>query len=190
MKIAFSGTQCVGKTTTLNLIKSTFKEDGTSDEFPMLNHHTFGGSKTHELLGLGLNLNKEANDLSQTILLANYLKDVVTPNLISDRCILDNLVYTWYQWYYGNCTTDLYELTSNLCYEYIEKYDYVFYFPPEIPIIGNGIRDEDESYRSKLHNKFIWYINELKDTSNVYTIAGHPNDKVKQIKEILDNGKS
>jgi len=183
MKIAVSGTQCTGKTSTINLIKQSFINNNKSEDFPILDHHKFSGSKTHEILDLGLKLNDSADDISQTIMLSNYLKDTIELNLISDRCILDNCVYTAHQYQIGKCSESLFKLTTELYYKLVSKYDYIFYFPPEINIISNGIRSVDHSYRNEIHLKFLDFMDER---DNIHIIPGTPTEKYKTIKRILN----
>lgn len=184
MKIAFSGTQCVGKTTTLDLIKRTFK-NGESDNFPILKNHKFGMSNTKiSTPDYNLPLSEQSTDISQTLILSNFIKDSFTNNLISDRCILDNMVYTELQFNENKCSSELYNLTKKLYNELINNYDFIFYFPPEIDIIDNGIRSVNEKYRNKLHKIFLRYIDGL---NNCFIITGEPKLKVKKISNIVSN---
>lgn len=181
MKVAFSGTQCVGKTTTINLIRNSMIKSQNNNDFSYLKDHRFGESKTHPLLKLGLNLNDGADDLAQTIILSNYLQDVVEENYISDRCLLDVLVYTEYQYNHSKCSSELYNLTLRFFNKYIDNYDFIFYLPPEIPIIENGIRSMDGVYRDELHTIFLKYINR----DNIFVVNGKPTYKKYTIDKII-----
>jgi thymidylate kinase len=183
MKIAVSGTQCVGKTTTLELIKKTFNKSGESKQFPLLKGHKIGGSNT-DVSSYKLPSSEESNNLTQTIILSNFIKDSFIENLISDRCILDNMVYTELQYLENKCSESLYNLTKEIYNELIHKYDLIFYFPPEIDIIDNGIRSLSPHYRNKLHKIFLGYIDSL---NNVYIINGEPELKLLKIRNIISN---
>lgn len=183
MKIAVSGTQCVGKTTTLNLIKKSYL--GKSTDFSLLKEHKIGGSNTQEVLKYNeLGLSEQSSDSAQLIILSNFIKDAYTNNLISDRCILDYIVYTELLYKDSKCSFELYNLSKKIYNELISKYDLIFYFPPEIDIIDNGIRSVNEQYRNKLHKTFLLYIEEL---DNVHIIRGNPEFKYIQISNLINN---
>lgn len=175
VKIAFSGTQCVGKTTIVNLLKLNI------DAFSKLQHHYFTPSITHELVDMNLPINKGAGDISQILILSNAIRNACNENVISDRCILDVYVYTKYNTG-KSVSNDLYNVTYDIYKRLVNSYDVIFYLPPEIDIIDNGIRSVDAEFREELHALFIQECNKL---TNIVHLPGNIDEKFDRIKEVL-----
>lgn len=181
MKIAFSGTQCVGKTTFLEIIKKEL-ESNKSLLSNILKDYTIGKSGTHNVINQGLPSSELSNDITQLLILSNYVYDLNKINHISDRCILDNLIYTEYQHTKGKCSEELLKLTTKLVDKYINRYNYIFLLPPEVPVINNGIRSIDEVYRTTIH---VLFLNKIKKFNNIYLLPGNFEEKLNLFTNII-----
>jgi nicotinamide riboside kinase len=152
MRISISGSQCSGKTTTLNVLKE--------DEF-------FSGyefdleSKTREVEKYNLGHSREANDYTQTIIFSNMIKNSLSiknkNQCLTDRCILDNLVYSKYLVDKNLISKDLFNVISKSTDDLILNFDVVFVLEPTIKLISNDYRDIDENYRQDIARIFSYY---------------------------------
>ena len=99
MLIGFTGAQCTGKTTLLNLLKedlcgNKFKKasDGVyRDEW------NFVPEVTRKVMREGLSINEDGDNLTQLFILKEHLQNHVVASSekwILDRCILDGYVFT------------------------------------------------------------------------------------------------
>jgi nicotinamide riboside kinase len=153
MKIALSGTQCVGKTTVLNQI----------ERLPFFDTYAFyKGSKTQEIKDYGLSHSEDANEYTQIIILSNMIKDAHLNeylNSVTDRCILDNLVYSKYLFDRKKISEELFKVIYNSCLDLIKKYDFIFVLQPNIKLVSNNYRSLDEQYRLDINEIFNYYIN-------------------------------
>jgi nicotinamide riboside kinase len=155
MRISISGSQCTGKTTLLNALldKSLYTADIFNGYYFNLN------SKTREVADYNLGHSQEANEYTQIIILSNMIKDALldSPNMITDRCILDNLVYSRYLVQVGLISKELFSIIENTTDDLIKTYDYVFVLPTNIPLISDGYRDIDYNYRNDINEIFSYY---------------------------------
>ena len=85
MKIVFTGTQGVGKTTLLDILEKCF-----SYTEPI----RFVRNFTRDMVKKGLSINEAGTDETQLAIMQAH-KDIVTSNdnIIMDRCMLDGIVY-------------------------------------------------------------------------------------------------
>jgi nicotinamide riboside kinase len=192
MRISISGSQCSGKTTTLNVLKE--------DEF-------FSGyildleSKTREVEKYNLGHSREANDYTQTIIFSNMIKNALSikdkEKCLTDRCILDNLVYSKYLVDKKLISKDLFNVISKSTDDLILNFDIVFILEPTIKLVNNDYRDIDENYRQDIARIFSHYQKEYivknrdKKTGKVVTVTPTDlNERVEFIKKyIVENTK-
>lgn len=150
MKISLSGTQCVGKTTVINLLEKKLK-----------GFNFYKDSKTREVKDYDLPHSENANDYTQIITLSNMVKDASRKdnNFITDRCILDNLVYSKYLVDRDKISKDLFNVIYNSCLDLIKKYDFIFVLQPNIKLVDNNFRSLDKQYRLDINEIFNYYLN-------------------------------
>ena len=122
MRIGVSGTQCIGK--------STFLQDFLK-AWPM--YKTDTKKYTDYAKEKGLKLNKEGNEESQMFIL-NFLCDQIVgqskdTNLILDRTVLDNLVYTMWLNANDKVPNSFVKKTIDIVRETLPFYDIIFFFP-------------------------------------------------------------
>lgn len=117
-----------------------------------------------------------------------HFERIVTPEsnkCIYDRCILDAVAYAMVS-YEQNRSIDeyVYDYGLNLFYELMPKYDIVFYTTPEFDIIGDGVRNIDETYRLKVDEKYKalalrW--TQLNDNVKIVPLCGSVNQRIETI---------
>ena len=122
MRIAVSGAQCTGKTTFVKDFLKSWSMYKTKTE-----------KYTDKAKEQGLKLNKEGNEESQLFIL-NFLCDQIVntkkeDNLILDRSVLDNLIYTF--WLNGNnkVSDSFVKKSIDIVRETLVFYDVIFFCP-------------------------------------------------------------
>lgn len=143
MKIAFCGSQGVGKTSVAKAIQASVPG---SYVIP---------STARLALAAGYQVNRDADPLSQLITMIARINAENSINsmgrlLISDRTPIDSLAYTMYQidnmW--GSVNDFYLEQCKMLSYNHVRTYDALFYFPVyDWEVKGDGVRDTDPLYQ-------------------------------------------
>jgi len=172
MKIGLCGTMSVGKTTLVNALKET-------EQFK---NYMFRTERSKYLMEQGIPLNTDSTLKGQTVFLAERCAELIQPNIITDRTVLDVIAFTM------NAKSIPYqdkEIFENYAKEFIREYDYIFYISPiGLPIEDNGVRETDEHYRDIIDfsiNSLIRKYSYLMD--NVMEIKGSTDERIKQILE-------
>ena len=172
MKIGLCGTMSVGKTTLVNALKET-------EQFK---NYMFRTERSKYLMEQGIPLNTDSTLKGQTVFLAERCAELIQPNIITDRTVLDVIAFTM------NAKSIPYqdkEIFENYAKEFIREYDYIFYISPiGLPIEDNGVRETDEHYRDIIDfsiNSLIRKYSYLMD--DVMEIKGSTDERIKQILE-------
>ena len=175
MKIGFTGTVSVGKTTLVNALK----------EFPEFKDYKFATERSKYLRDLGIPLNTDSTLKGQTIFLAERCSELIHENIITDRTIIDVIAFT-------NCAKSV-ELSEKINFEnyasqFIEEYDWIFYVSPAgVPIEDNNVRTTDIEYRTLIDGTIKYlYSSYLDKIKNFGIISGSTEDRIKQIKSYLN----
>ena len=140
MKIGFTGTVSVGKTTLVNSLK----------ELPEFKDYFFATERSKYLRDLGIPLNTDSTLKGQTIFLAERCSELINENIITDRTVIDVMAFTM-------CaeSIDVYDKDGFEEYasRFIEEYDWIFYVSPAgVPIEDNNVRTTDAEYRDSIDN--------------------------------------
>jgi GTPase SAR1 family protein len=175
MRIGFTGTVSVGKTTLVNSLK----------ELPEFKHYNFATERSKYLRDLGIPLNTDSTLKGQTIFLAERCSELIHTNIITDRTIIDVMAFTLNA--QSISTIDKHEF-EQYASRFIEEYDWIFYVSPAgVEIEDNNVRTTDAVYRTQidqtikhLYSEHLWRI------KNFGIIAGSNEDRLKQIKSYLN----
>lgn len=189
MKIAFMGSQSVGKSTLIQEFIS---------KWPMYKVP----EKTYRDLiqEKKLKLNKKGTEESQRIIL-NALVDEVQgclssgeTNVVFDRCVIDNIAYSLWLNANGKVSDEFIRTSKTIAAETLKLYDIIFYLPihESIKLTPKKNRDKDETYRVEIDNilqalvttyeKSTGQFFPLNDCPAVITLDMHPNARCEQIK--------
>lgn len=155
MKIAVSGTHCMGKSTYVK----DFLKKWTNYTTPEKSYRDYIKEKN-------LPHSKEGTEESQKLILdalidqqQGYSK---SDNVIFDRCILDNLAYSSWLNLNGKVSDKFLDESRILIRETLKMFDVIFYFPiskfNQIELVNDELRDPDPEYRQEIDNIFNIFL--------------------------------
>ena len=175
MKIGFTGTMSVGKTTLVNALK----------EHPEFKDYSFKTERSKYLRDLGIPLNTDSSTKGQIIFLAERCSELYDENIITDRTLIDVMAFTAL----AKTIPLTFSYTFNdLCHDLISEYDYIFYISPDgVNIEDNGVRTTDPEYRESIDNEIKKIIKDKKGyIKNLVELKGSVEERVKKVKQVLN----
>lgn len=175
MRIGLSGAQSVGKTTLLSALRSE----------KIFNGFTICDEVTRRVASYGLPINEGGNSLTQKLIMHEHIVNVfMYDKMITDRTALDGLVYTEYLRINGKIKDDDYYHVRDIFQRVAPMYDYMFYIPPEFPIVDDGVRSTDNKFREEI--SYIFESKIKKYNLNVIRVTGSVRDRVTKVVEIIE----
>jgi predicted ATPase len=155
MRIAISGTQCLGKTTLINDIIEKYPQFSTTSS-----------TYRDQIKNYKLKCNKQADVQGQTIIMNKVVDELMlnheNTDIIFDRCVFDALIYTTWAGLNSD-ESDIDETVVKLQFDlarfYAHYYDKIIF----IPMLGDGtdpvmeednLRETDEGYRIEVNELF------------------------------------
>ena len=175
MKIGFCGTVSVGKTTLVNALKEL-------DEFK---GYMFRTERSKYLMEQGIPLNTDSTLKGQTIFLAERCAELIQPNIITDRTVIDVMAFTMNARSISHQDKEAFETYAS---EFIREYDYIFYISPYgIDIEDNGVRETDKNYRDLIDFTITTLIKRYSyKCSKIEKISGSTEERIQQILNITN----
>jgi nicotinamide riboside kinase len=179
MIISFTGAQSSGKSTLLQMCKA-------SDYF---NGWKFVPEVTRKIKDSGYPINEAGTDETQQLILAEHIKNHIQPiNSVLDRCILDGYVYTKYLYTQNKIDKETYKHAQFLLKQLLPRVEFIFYTDPNIPLIDDGVRSVNKSFRDDIITLFddaiIEHISLIK---NLVRLKGTPNERFASIIDKIFN---
>jgi nicotinamide riboside kinase len=172
MKIGFTGTMSVGKTT---LVKALA-------ELPEFKDYYIATERSKYLRDLGIPLNTDSTMPGQLIFLAERASEVLRENVLTDRTVWDVCAFTnqaqsipsWQKQSYIDTAMTL-----------KNEYDIIFYVSPDgVDIEDNGVRTIDKVYRKQIDTSIIKLLNDYHPLKLV-TLNGPTADRIKTVLDII-----
>ena len=184
MKVAIIGTHSVGKTTLIGALK----KEKEFENFLFLPEITIDVRKE------GFDVKEKTDNLTQLRIMAEdisracWLRKIIDTNVITDRCIFDTYIYTWY-FYHDKKQIDpwVFEFTRNLKNEFIEDYDFLIYVESEIDLVLDGVRSMSNEFRDKVAMLFEERMKHM--SKPVYRVKGTVKERVNMVKQIFKQHK-
>lgn len=175
MRIGFTGTVSVGKTT---LVKSL-------QEIPQFKDYTFATERSKYLRDLGIPLNTDSTIKGQMVFLAERASELICENIITDRTVLDVMAFTNLA---SSIRYDIKNEFEKLSSHLLPEYDYIFYISTEGTLIeDNGVRTINSEYRTNIDKEIQKLISIYKPRfKNFHTISGSNEERIKKIQQIIN----
>ena len=179
MVISFAGAQSTGKSTLLEAVTGNeiFKSYKFIPEVTRLVKKKYK-----------LDINEKGDGMTQLAILNAHLDNYLQNrdcNVVMDRCILDGLVYTTYQYHTGKVDPETMLYCEFLFKKLISKVDIIFYTEPDIPLVDDGERSNDITFRETIIKLFETAIEHYK--INVVRLKGTVEERLKVIYNTIDN---
>jgi nicotinamide riboside kinase len=177
MKIGFTGTISVGKTTLVNALK----------ELPEFADYHFATERSKYLRDLGIPLNTDSTLKGQLIFLAERASELLHKDMITDRTVIDVMAFSHLSITIPFfISADLNKAVSEL----IRDYDYIFYVSPEgVELEDNGVRVVDSEYRMELDKTIKKLLEQHKFKLNTITgyaeLSGTTEERIQKIKQVM-----
>jgi predicted ATPase len=155
MKIAVSGTHCIGKSTFI----TDFLTNWTNYKTPVETYRNFIKEKNYPH-------SKEGTEESQGEIL-NFLIEEAKQytrkdNVIFDRCVLDNLAYSSWLFLNGKVSEKFLDQARLAVRREIQDFDIIFFLPitkfSEVDFKPDEMRDSDPVYREEIDNIFKTFV--------------------------------
>ncbi len=181
MRIAVLGPQNTGKSTFITDFLEKFPEYTTEKE------------KYRDLVEQkGLQINRETTLESQKEIrefLFNQIKNNNERNVIFDRCLIDNLVYTSIAHEEGSIPEWFLEETRKLVLESLPLVDIYFFIPTSVSVslVDREARDIDRAYIDTVNKQFLKILFSLARNQQirVEVISGTREERVAQAEKFL-----
>jgi hypothetical protein len=107
--------------------------------------------------------------------------------MITDRTVLDGLVYSKYLRENGKIAASTMNYVENIFNRMIQGYDLIFYVAPEFEIKNDGVRSINTFFRDRI----VAIFNEVISQKNVpiYNVKGTVRERVQFVLNVLEINK-
>jgi len=181
MRLAITGPQNTGKTTFLK-------------DFLLAFPHYFSFKRTYRdiIRENKLKVNREATENGQRLIrdfLYRQIKENKKKNVIFDRCVLDNWVYSYYQYEAGKFSEVFIKESEKIMFDSLKYLDALIFIPAgiSIPLTKEYLRDTDAFFIDDINRLFISKIIDIarKSKIKIIVICGNRKDRIKQIRKFI-----
>jgi deoxyadenosine/deoxycytidine kinase len=173
MKIGFTGTMSVGKTT---LVKAL-------SELPEFKDYYIATERSKYLRDLGIPLNTDSTLPGQIIFLAERASEILRKKILTDRTVWDVCSFTLQ----SKSIEDYQKQTYIDTAMYLRgNYDIVFYISPlGVDVEDNGVRTTDTQYRDKINTTILKLLGTY-PPKQLIVLEGSTEDRIKVVLETIN----
>ena len=174
MKIGLCGTMSVCKTTLVNALKKEAK----------FKNYIFRTERSKYLNSIGIPLNMDSTLKGQLVFAAERAAELMLPNIITDRTIIDVMAFCALSKSMGEAEKDH---INGVLWHLIKEYDIIFHIDDlSVPMEDNGVRETDKDYRLAVHKKISSILGMHKYMpGKVVTISGTTEERIDKIKSTI-----
>lgn len=182
MRIAIIGPQNTGKTTFLQDLLVTFP------------HYTTPKLTYRDVVKRGnLQINRETTEKSQAVI-RDFLNEQISnnkeKNILFDRCVIDNYIYTKAGFEIPN---EFFKETEEIMYKSLDFLDVLFFIPTAaaINLERDGLRDIDASFIDQINCLFIETLFEIvaKRKIPICVISGTRKERVNRVRKFFEDSR-
>jgi GTPase SAR1 family protein len=177
MRIAVVGAQNVGKTTFIKDFVAKFPSYTT----PNVSYRDVVKEK-------GLKINQETNAESQEAIMDfiyKLISESRVENIIFDRCLIDNYVYSYCAHLKGNISKDFINSSKEKMKEHLKYLDIIIFIPVSLNVNlePDQLRDTDKNFVDLVNKTFVDTLFELIEnkTTKVVVISGAREERLEEI---------
>jgi len=184
MKIAFTGSHGVGKTTLITELRnelSNYKNVQVTKEVPRIicdiidNPEYFRRNQN--------NLKKQLLIFFGQIIQEYDLSKLDSEILICDRTIFDHWAYTLYL-FKDKLDDDFIKIIEHFMVKHMSNYDSIFYIPIEFEVEDDGTREDDKGFQKEVDSLIIGNLK--KNSIPFFEINGTIKNRVQLVKNKLE----
>ncbi len=181
MRIAVIGPQNTGK--------STFVQDFLQEFY-----HYVSPKETYRdvIESKGLIVNQKSSLESQKEIrdfMFGQLRHNTEYNIIFDRCLIDNYVYTYIQYEKGEIPKWFVDETESMMRDTLQSVDMFLFIPTAVavPLVDDATRDITASYIDAVNHVFLKTLFDLsrKYHITIKVIAGSREERIEQVKKLI-----
>lgn len=169
LKMSFSGPHSSGKTTLMNNLLPFFL-DNDIKLLPEI---------TRIIQKKGIAINESGGLDTQILVMATHMQNLLTnDNFIVDRCLIDGFCYTEYLYNQRKVPTWFMNYSKELVKQYLSEYDIIFYLPAEIPLVADGVRSSNASFREEIIKIFEKNIPIFEKDTCIVSVSGTVEERM------------
>lgn len=181
MRLAVIGPQNTGK--------STFIQDFVKT-FP----HYITPAETYRdvIKRKKLDINQKSSEHSQKVIrdfLYNQICHNLEPNILFDRCVIDNYVYSLALYEKDQVSLEFLDETFNLAVKHLDSLDGIIFIPSAVSVklVNDELRDIETKYIDKINRFFIktLFLLHKHKTIEVFVISGDRRERIKLARDIF-----
>lgn len=181
MRIAIVGSHGVGKTSLMSKLQNEIE----------FQYYTFFPEVVREISRLGFPYNEKSTDYSQLAMLSMHLlhlhkNEEISNNFITDRFIIDSLIYAQVL---KNNGSEISDYCIDILYKYWEKYknaiDLYVFCPAEWDIKDDKFRMTDKYMRDMISTFILAQLYGDLEPQKFLIVHGSTEERVEQVKKYL-----
>ena len=181
MKIAVMGPQNTGKSTFVGDFLKKYQNYDTPTE-------TYRDVVRDQQLIINQNSSTDSQKAIRDFLFVQ-IKTNTKNNIIFDRCVIDNYVYTYVQYEAGMIAKKFVDETYKIMIDGLEYIDTYIFIPAAVSValVNDTLRDTDKGYIDRVNHHFLRILFELARDKhiNIKIVSGTRTERIEQIQKIV-----